>query len=267
MKKIKIFSILLLILSICAFGAYLYYDEVTRDTTAPIVTCKTPEISVSVAATEGELLQDVTATDDKSGDVSGTLVIESISAFAEENNRVITYAAIDAAGNVGRCTRILKYTDYKTPTFMLTEPLRFPIGSSFEILGRVRAESPLDGDLTDNIKYTLESTIDVKNTGVYPVEFRVTDSAGNIEYLSIEIEIYDQTKERIDVVLSEYLVYVPVNSTFDPALYFVGSDIDGELLISSNVDLTKEGTYSVDYTVNNGNSIGESRLVVVVTGQ
>lgn len=265
MRKIKVLSILLLIISILAFGAYLFYAKVTSDNKPPVLHCDSEELTVSVTATE-ELLQGVTAEDDKSGDVTNTLVVESISTFAEEGSRIITYAAIDEKGNVGRIQRILKYTDYTVPTFDLTAPLRFPMGALINILGRVKAQSSLDGDLTGNIKYSLDSTIDLKNPGVYPVEFRVTDSGGNVEYLPLEVEVYDQTEERITVVLSEYLIYLSVNAAFNPQTYFVGSDIDGALSIQSNVDVTKEGVYTVDYVVSSENSIGKSRLVVIVTG-
>lgn len=266
MRKIKVLSILLLIISILAFGAYLFYAEITSDNKAPVLQCDSEELTVSVNTTEEELLQGVTAEDDKSGDVTNTLVVESISTFAEGGKRIITYAAIDEKGNVGRIQRILKYTDYTVPTFDLTAPLRFSMGSSINILGRVKAQSALDGDLTDSIKYSLESTIDLKNPGVYSVEFRVADSGGNVEYLPLEVEVYDQTEERITVVLSEYLIYLPVNAAFNPQTYFVGSDIDGDLSIQSNVDVTKEGVYTVDYVVSSENSIGKSRLVVIVTG-
>lgn len=264
MKKIKVLSVLLFIFSIAVFVAYQYYDRMTADTTAPVVRCESEELLVSVSVTEEELLQGVTAEDDKSGDVTDTLVVENISAFAEEDNRIITYAAIDEQGNVGRCTRILKYTDYEEPTFSLTEPMRFEMGSTFDILERVRAQSMLDGDLTDSIKYSLDSTIDLKSTGTYSVEFRVTDSSGKVVYLPLELEIYDQTQERISVILSEYLIYVPLNGTFEPQSYYVGSDIEGVLTIHSDVDVTKEGVYTVDYVVTGTNSNGKSRLLVVV---
>lgn len=266
MRKIKVLSISLLLISILAFAGYAYYAKVTSDNQGPVLRCESEELTVSVAATEEELLQGVTAEDDRSGDVTDTVVVESISAFAEEGNRVITYAAIDEKGNVGRIQRVLKYTDYTAPTFDLTAPLRFPTGSSVDILKYVTAHSSLDGDLSNSVKYSLESTIDLRNKGVYPVVFRVTDSGGNVEYLSLELEVYDRTEEKIDVVLSKYLIYLPLNAAFNPQTYFVGSDIDGDLVVQSNVDVTKEGVYTVDYVVNGKNSIGKSRLVVVVTG-
>ena len=264
MKAIKVLSIILLFVSIFVFGAYLYYDHTTSDTKAPVIQCQSQELLVSVSATEEELLKGVIAQDDKSGDVTDTIVIEDIAAVAEKDNRVITYAAIDEQGNVGRCTRILKYTDYEEPTFSLTEALRFRKGSTIDILERVRAQSMLDGDLTDSIKYSLDEVIDLKNKGTYSVEFRVTDSSGKVVYLPIELEIYDRTEEKISVLLSDYLVYVPIGGMFNAQAYYVGSDIEGTLSIQSDVDVTKAGVYTADYTVTGNNSIGKSRLIVVV---
>ena len=266
MRKIKILSIMLFIVSVAIFIAYGVYEKSTSDTTLPVLQCETEELVVSVGVTEEELMQGVTAHDNESGDVSDTLVIESISAFTEENTRVITYAAIDEKGNVGRCQRTLVYTDYQRPKFSLSEPLRFPMGKNVDILERINAYSVLDGDLSDKIKYTLDSTIDLASTGVYSVEYRVTDSSGNVEYLPVEIQVYDPTEERIQVVLSQYLVYVPVGSAFEPNGYYVGSDIEGTLTVQSGVNTASEGIYYVDYVVTGLNGIGKNRLVVVVTG-
>ena len=265
MKTIKIASVLLLLISIFIFGAYKVYEYKNKDTQPPMIQCETEELVVSVETSEEELLQGVTALDDQSGDVTSTLVIESISPFTEEDARIITYAAIDAKGNVGRCERVLKYEDYQGPTFALSEPLRFPIGKSVNLLGVISAKSPLDGDLSDNIKYTLDETINLSKPGTYHVEFRVTDSCGYVAYFPLEVEIYDKSEERIEVVLSDYSIQLPLNEAFDPTAYYVGSDIEGELTVKSTVDNKTPGIYYVDYIVNGNNGMGKSRLVVVVT--
>lgn len=264
MKKMKALSILLFVVSVAVFIAYGFYEKSTSDTKKPVIQCDTEELVVSVNATEEELLQGVTATDDKLGDVSDALVVESISAFTEENTRIITYAVIDAKGNVGRCQRTLIYEDYHRPKFSLTDPLRFPMGKKIDILERVSADSLLDGNLKDKIKCALDNTISLESTGVYSVEYSVMDSGGSIEYLPVEIEVYDPVEERIKVTLSQYLVYVPLHAAFDPNSYFVGSDIDGTLTIQSGVNTAVEGVYYVDYLVTGLNGIGKSRLIVVV---
>lgn len=266
MKNIKIASIILFVVSVLVFGAFTVYHKITSDNEAPVITCESEELTLSVSASEEELLADIKAKDNKDGDVSDTVVIEELTPFTEENTRMITYAVIDQAGNVGRLERKLIYTDYEKPKFQMTHAMRFSTGKTIDLLEGVQAISPLDGDLTDSIKYSLETTIDLTNPGTHHVEYRVMDSAGNIIYLPIEIEIYNKSEERITVTLSDYLVYVPLNGAFDPQSYYKGASEEGTLQVQSGVDVKKEGVYYVDYTVKGTVNSGKSRLIVVVTG-
>ena len=43
---------------------------------------------------------------------------------------------------------------------------------------KITADSVLDGDLTSNIKYSLEKTVNTQAAGEYPIEFRVWTAAG-----------------------------------------------------------------------------------------
>lgn len=264
MRKLKVFSIILLIISTGAFIAFQGYTRVVRDNKPPVVTCESEELTTTVGADENELLKGVTAKDKRSGDVSDTLVIESISDFTDVGTRVITYAAVDKSKNVGRCERTLIYEDYQPPVFRMTKPLCFSVGETINIMSCMAAESVLDGDLTSNIKYSLEKTVNTMVEGEYPVEFRVLDSAGNTVYLKTQISISEKSYSGIKVSLSDYLVYVPVGAGFSPEAYYAGADKDGVLSIQSNVNTAEAGTYYVDYIVNGAVSNGKSRLVVVV---
>lgn len=263
MKK-NIFFIALLALSICAFVAFNQYKKATDDVTPPKITSETDTITASVKITEEELLSGISALDDRCGDVTDTLVIEDISNFISENKRIITYAAIDDSMNVGRLELDLIYTDYAEPKFSLKAPLSFVVGSKINFLSNITAKSPLDGDLTKQIRYGLDSMVDNLVPGKYPIEFRVTDSCGKTSYLNTEVEVYDSSYSGIDVKLSKYLVYVPVGKSFNAESYFKESNIEGELSVISDVNTKKAGTYYVDYLVNGINASGKSRLVVVV---
>lgn len=190
MKKKGNWIIILLITSIAVFGAYLCYAKVIKDTAPPVVTCDSETITVSVKASEKDLLQGVTAVDKESGDVTDSLVVEQISPLAEDE-RVITYAAVDDKGNVGRAQRTLKYTDYEPPVIYLEDSLSFVAGYSVDPLKYVRAESVLDGDLSDKVKYSVAANFNATSEGTYAVEFRVTDSAGTVTYFPATIEIYN----------------------------------------------------------------------------
>lgn len=264
MKKLRIYSVILLVISSAAYFGFQVYSNVTRDNTPPVVTCDSEELTVSVTAAEEDLLKGVKAEDERSGDVKDTLVIEEISYFTEEGTRIITYAAVDESKNVGRTERELIYEDYQEPVFDMCDGLCFTAGSTVDILGKISATSVLDGDLTSNIKYSLEKTINASEPGNYPVQFRVMDSAGKTVYLNTVIEICDREYAGIDVYLSDYLIYLKKGQEFSPWLYYQGADREVELAIDSKVDTSNEGTYYVDYIASAGTLKGKKRLVVVV---
>lgn len=264
MKKRNIICFIILVLSIIAFTAYDQYREKTDDATPPVISAESDTITGSVKITDEELLAGMSAFDETSGDVSDTLIIEKKSNFIKGNERVVTYVAIDDSMNVGRYERTLVYDDYSKPRFSLSEPLSYVVGTRIDILKNMGAQSTLDGDLTQQIRYGLDSVIDNMKVGKYPVEFRVTDSCGNTSYLNTEIEIYDSSYSGIKVELHKYLTYIPQGARFNKRAYYKGSNIEGDISAVSTVNTKVPGTYYVDYFVNGVNAKGKSRLIVVV---
>lgn len=278
MKKIRILSVLLLVVSTAVFAAFKIYEKINMDQTSPVISFDTEELALSVEAPEADLLKDVRAEDNRSGNVGDSLVVESLSGFTEDGVRVITYAAIDESGNVGRIERTLRYKDYKKPEFDLTSSLRFPKGRAVNMLDRVKAESVLDGDLTGNIKYSLNATVDTTSTGFYAVEFRVMDSGGNVVYLPTELEIYDPSEESMELELTDYLIYLDVNESFDPQDYVAKEETAGDedkdkntasegtrqVTFESGVDTAVPGIYYVNYAAEQNRRVGRNRLIVIV---
>ena len=263
MRKIKIFSIILFICSAAIYIGCRIYAGVMTDHTPPVISGG-DAIEVSVEDPKEKLLEGMTAEDDRDGDVTDSLVVQEISEFDDEGNRTVRYAAVDDSGNVGYYSRTMTYTDYRQPTFAMSSPLRFPMGTSFNICEGITASSVLDGDLSDKIKYTLDRAVSNATTGTYDVEFRVMDSAGRTSYLKTVLEVYDPSEERIEVTLSDYLVYIRANSEFHASAYFEEASVDGDLDIQSTVNTSKAGVYYTDYVVTDNRLTGKSRLVVVV---
>ena len=253
MRKIKIFSIILFICSAAVYIGCRIYAGVMTDHTPPVISGG-DAIEVSVEDPKEKLLEGMTAEDDR----------DEISEFDDEGNRTVRYAAVDDSGNVGYYSRTMTYTDYGQPTFAMSSPLRFPMGTSFNICEGITASSVLDGDLSDKIKYTLDRAVSNAITGTYDVEFRVMDSAGRTSYLKTVLEVYDPSEERIEVTLSDYLVYIRANSEFHASAYFEEASVDGDLDIQSTVNTSKAGVYYADYVVTDNRLTGKSRLVVVV---
>ena len=264
MKKLKKFSLILLIISSVAFVGFVVYDKIQADTKPPVVTYPEETIECSVKVTEAELLQGVKAKDDRSGDVSDSLVVEKMSGMMDDGTRVITYAAIDEQGNVGRAKRELKYTDYQKPRFSMSAPLRFEEKDmDVDFLKNVHVESSLDGDLSEKVKLSIPGGAYIYGAGSYPVELHVTDSAGNTTVIPTIVDIYSRKEENIELELKEYLVYKKVNENFNPQEYLEDNGY-GNVKINSEVNIQTPGVYQVEYVVTSGQSMGRTRLIVVV---
>ncbi len=258
-------SIIVLILTAISFLIFQGYEHFIKDNVSPVITVPDELIEAPVAVTDEELLQGVTAKDDRSGDVSNTLIVEKLSPVDSNKQRTITYVAIDEAMNVARKTRTLQYTDYDYPQFTMTSSFLVPEGYNANLLDSIYASSVLDGDLSDFIKYSVEGYLDLNTVGSYPISFSVTDSAGGTSVLDTTVTVFDRTGGVIDVELVRYLLYLPVGAGFDPNAYLVGtSNSNADVSITSNVNTSQPGTYNVDYKAETANSVGYARMIVIV---
>ena len=89
----------LVLLVVCAF---LYLRQ---DRTAPVISFGENDIVYTEDIDLSLLLNGITATDNKDGDVTDTLLIEKISDTAK-GDVIVTYAALDSANNVAKASRI-----------------------------------------------------------------------------------------------------------------------------------------------------------------
>lgn len=270
---------LLLLTVLCCLGLAAYYilSQRTTDSTAPEISFQSEELEVSVGVSDVELLDGVTAWDAEDGDVTAGIVVEGVTNLSADQLATVTYAAFDRAGNVGKAQRTLRYTDYHSPKFTLTDALVFRSGTNFDVLRYVGAEDVIDGTLDDRVKATLVSGEDTITTeGIHEVEFRVTNSMKDTAYLTVPVEVYPVGLYNATLELTDYLIYVKQGSPFDRDDYLktlktgtqeipLRGELD-EISVSydSDVDTTVPGTYSISYTVQSGGYTGYTRLIVVV---
>ena len=124
------------------------------DTDGPEITMDESSITVDVDCTDEELLQGITAVDKKDGDVTDSLVVESLSNFIEKGRRQVTVAAFDQDHNVTKATREVVYDNYTSPRFSLSGPLRFAANSDEIMTAVFQVQDCLDGDLSDEVVLT-----------------------------------------------------------------------------------------------------------------
>jgi hypothetical protein len=293
MKLLRISGLLLFLLSAISFAGYYGYETSRNDNVGPVIEFTGDEIVVGVEATNEELLNNVTAYDEKDGNVTDTVLVEAVSDFIGPGQRMITYAAFDSNGNVTKKERKLVYTDYKPPRFSLEKPLRFAVGDAANILRYLKVWDCIDGDLTENIKYEEPNAYFGTAEDTYQMKFQVTNSAGDTAVLPAEIEfytpVYNSEKLIPEILLDEYLIYLKAGDTFKPEAHLKGVRINQEeyriaedggaqgepssnatiskksISISTNVNTRKPGIYQAEYSMTAQNGYrGATKLLIVV---
>lgn len=263
----------LVLLCCAAFAVYRCLSSRHIDREPPQITMEQDELSLSVGDPKERLLEGVRAQDVQDGDVTDSIVVESVQGLVSDKRFTVTYAAFDAAGNVSKAQRTVFYKDYTAPRFALSAPLIFREGTSLDVFAPLEAEDVFDGSLKDRIKGTLVSgETQIAQAGEYTVEFRVTNSLGDTAYLTAPVEVLPAEDGGAELTLSSYLTYLKKNAAFVPEYYVTGVSAGGQIIsldeasvqITSNVDMTRAGTYWVDYAARYGQKTARTRLLVVV---
>lgn len=298
MRRLRTLSIILFILSVIVFGVYLYKERILKDQTGPVFQADNSTLVISVKDDESSLLNGLTATDQHDGDVTDSIIVETVSPFTGTGHRIVKYAAFDSDNHVTHTKRELVYSDYSAPQFTLSKPLSFPLNST-NLLEGVGAQDCIDGDITRNIRMMSEEEIDTSHVGDYSARLKVSNSAGGASYLPVTIEIYDSAVhyKMPQIKLTDQIVYIEKGSDFDETDFIDTVTIEGveyepvseggtygaryvpadetnetinysEIDIESDVDTDVTGCYEVVYRIYdsiNGTGEGTSRLYVVVS--
>ena len=289
------FRLLLLVFFLVVFAIFMasnIHEYLTSDYTAPVISADADILYLSVDVAEEELLQGMTVQDNLDGDVTDSLVVVSKSKFIAKATRNVNYAAFDGNNNVGTYTRKLVYTDYHSPRFVITQPLRFVAGnSSYNYLRYVRALDCLDGNITSQIKITFGNTETASEAvSEQKVHIQVTNSAGDTSVLDLTATFEDYDSYSLSSPsLTDYVIYINAGEKPNLLSYLdgvwragntrkfseAGFDPDKDISIDdSQVDYNTPGTYIVTYrlsheTINSTGGpdrieFGKAELIIVV---
>lgn len=282
MKRRYILLAIVLAAAIALFGGYLALMRNIKDTRPPVISVEEGILNVSVENYNETLMTGITAVDDRDGDVTASLLVESIYGITDDHVTTVTYAAFDRAGNVSKVQRKVCYTDYREPRFELAGSLCFPYNSGFDLLDYVGANDVLEGDIRRRVRATLVSdTRSINEIGSHVVRLQVTNSLGDTVEMDFPVEVYDPEWYTASVELDQYLIYLKQGAAFEPEDYLKTFSVRGEdtnvsnwipesitCNISSNVNTEVPGLYRVKYTltknVNLTTFAGQAVLVVIV---
>ena len=272
MKPMRIIVLIAFFFITVASLAVFVSEKINADKTIPVITVEEELVEVSLKATDEEILKGVTAHDEKDGDLTEKIIIESISGFTEKGVSKVTYAVCDSNNNVAKATRKIKFKDYKSPKFKVSGNLCFSLYERIDISKLITASDCLEGNITEKIIITSEKYSST-NAGAYYIDATVTNKKGDTSTIRLPLIVEDRPASVPEIELKDYLIYVSKGKTVDFKTYIVDAlDIDGKSLkdkvtVESNVDFNKEGTYQVHfYATDSLGQRGHSVMTVVVGG-
>ena len=191
MKKRPVLILALVTVLVLGLTAgYIYYQKTIASPQAPEISFDKDAISVTTDATDADLLEGVTALDPEDGDVTESLLVESVSNIVNGNQATITYVAFDSKNHMTRAERTAVYEDYKPPVFSMNHSMLFRASGTLNILNYITAEDMFDGDITHKIIYSFVGASNNLNMeGEHDIELRVTNSMGDTSKLTLKVEI------------------------------------------------------------------------------
>ncbi len=281
-KRLAILRWISLAAAVLVFCGYWIYSNGRDDSVGPVFTVASGLLEISVSDPESALLQGITAVDDVDGDVTASILVESMLGITGDHVVTVTYAAFDRSGNVSKIQRQVRLRDYESPRFTLDRSLSFPAGSTFDLSSSIGAVDMVDGDIRRRVRATLTSDTGYLNEeGTHQVLLQVTNTLGDVAMMTVPVEVYPAGTYNATLKLKQYIVYLPKGAIFDPYAYLDDFAYPGETLklsgeippqvsvdISGTVDSGREGVYSVSYTASliqgNNKYAGYAKLIVMI---
>lgn len=268
MKLLRITVSVLFSLSVCLFAFFFIRDRKT-DKTRPVISVEEGILEVSLQADRDELMQGVTAFDEKDGDLTSQIIVESVSRFTEPGVSVVTYAVCDNDDHTATATRKIRYSGYSAPRFSMSDSLVFGLSERVSVLDRIHATDLIDGDISEKIVITA-ADYQPNIAGVFNMSARVSNSKGDVIYLELPIYVEELSPAAPEIKLSEYLVFLSAGESLSPEELLVSAtDVNGEDLThlvrtEGELNTSVPGTYQVHYYVSDSAERQQHTVLTVI---
>lgn len=275
MRLVKIGLIIVFLVSAGLFGVTGLMKLGSRGDEKPVIESDGEALEISCEYTKEDLLLGVTASDEEDGDLTDQIVAGSFSRFVDPGVTNLTYVVFDSQGQSASLTRGVRFTDYHSPRFALSEPLVFREGegSYTEAMERLDAVDQLDGSRKDWIIQT-DTDVNYSTAGNYTMSVEVTNSLGDTASAGLPMHVVNAQSRNVQIALTQGIVYLEAGEEIDPASYISGvtgpngAALDpGAVSAQSGVDVNTPGCYEIHYQASDGaGNAGETWLTVIVEG-
>lgn len=238
MKKLSIALAGILCMVLLGVSIWMY---ATQDKEGPVISFSLQDLTYTEGSDTKSLFQGVTAYDTKDGDVSNTLLIESIISLRDNTTAKVIYAAKDLDNHITKNSMIVNYIESQTSVQEDTIPV------------------------TEEVTNTAAPTVMVQEavetiaSGTEPIqEGNIKETVGDAA-----LEVNEGTASEVIIsdspiiTLTTKEVYITKGSEFDPFEYIASVTDDKDILdtiwrrimIEGVYNRNKVGTYIIEYFV------------------
>ena len=262
MKK---FLVVLLVIVCIGLGAGVVFLKGSEDNEGPKITFEEgKDTKYSSNTTKDELLQKVKAYDEKDGDVTDSLTVETMYPKKDGKEMAIIFVAKDKSNNVTKKEFTMEAADgnAENPDIGLIDPDAIDEDAA--------SADSTEADSTDSQDVVAADSADVASADAQNGEESLEAQAQKTQ----EDKIAQLSPQAPKMYLNPYYVEVPVGTVLDTLSYVkdiqddvdTTSDLFKKIQITGDVNTGAAGTYELTYYVvdSNGNSSNGAVLTVVV---
>ncbi len=270
MRYVRIAVTVLFFVSVVFFGYVKYSEQAKIDDTHPTISGSSEPLKIPCDYTEEDLLQGLSAFDEKDGDITDEIMVDNLVPSLEKGKCKANYVVFDSSNHPATFSRDVIFIDYRSPQIHLSKPMVFQKNENENIFNYIGAVDVIDGDITSLLR--MNTNTNMLETGDYAVNVEITNSLGDFYEIEIPVHIVDNVDSRISIELTDNVVYLKTNEAFTPSSYIESvSNADGTMYeknivnIESDVDISKPGVYEVIYTAEDSETVkGFTALLVIV---
>lgn len=264
--------------SVCGPNRYGEYEDyriyLTPDLTPPVITLVGDD-TVYVEQGYSYVDKGATAFDNLNGNITPLIKKKQDPTFNNmiPNTYKFVFDVSDSSGNQAKTvTRIVIVTPDATPPQLIVsgaDTIHVDVfDNNYADPFAVLAEDLVDGDLLDQVLKA--GAVDVSKVGMYTLTFSVADATGNTAVVTRVIIVGDNVPPVLTLIGSDpaehevNTAYVDAGVTYSDN-YCTMDDMKDNLLMTSNVNSSRVGTYTVVYNLTdcNGNKAQITRTVIV----
>ena len=212
-------------------------------------------------------LDGVKAVDKKGRNVEVDVKVDKdLDLDPEENiTYTLTYTATDIYNNTAKKEIALTVIANKAPVILGVKDHTISVGDKFD---------PMDGvtvtDEDKNIELKVDSNVNTNISGEYKVSYSATDSKGKTSRSQSKVTVNPKSSEinKAPVITAEDKT-ITVGDNFDPKVGVIAKDAeDGDItskivILEYNIDVNKEGNYTVKYRVTDSKGATTIKTVTI----